>query len=173
MSAQDPRANADDVRAGAGAALPYPDADLRVHPPRNARQQLAGLMFLPRTIDKVRAKLQGTLGFYKIAPGMSAYLFEWLGISEEQFTQAVRAARSEAEIAEWVTAHCDTTTFGEINERLSQRAIRDEAHFNEVLPRYPVLRERPELRNWFEIFELDDAWMFDPANAEAVKTMPT
>jgi hypothetical protein len=165
--------SADDTRDSASGALPYPDADLRAHPPRNAREQLAGLVFLPRTIDKIRAKLQGTLGYYKIAPGMSAYLFEWLGISEEQFTQAVRAARSEADIAEWITSHCDTTTFPEINERLAQRAIRDEAHFNEVLPRYPILRERPELRNWFEIFDLDDAWTFDPANAEAVKSMAT
>lgn len=151
--------------------LPYPDADLRVHPPRGPRQQLAGLVFLPRTIDKIRAKLQGTLGYYKIAPGLSAYLFEWLGITEEQFTDAVRAARSEADIAEWITAHCDTTAFASINERLSRRAIRDEAHFAEILPRYPSLRERPELRNWFEIFEVDDAWTFDPTNAEAVQTM--
>jgi hypothetical protein len=142
----------------AEGVLPYPDADLRAHPPRGPRQQLAGLVFLPRTIDKIRAKLQGTLGFYKIAPGMSVYLFEWLGITEEQFTEAVRAARSEADVAEWLTSHCDTTTFATINERMSERAIRDEAHFADVLPRYPVLRERPELRNWFEIFELDDVW---------------
>ncbi len=152
--------------------LPYPDADLRTHPPRSPRQQLAGLVFLPRTIDKTRAKLQGTLGLYKIGPGMSAYLFEWLGITEAQFTEAVRTARSEADVAEWITSHCDTTTFPVINERMSERAIRDAAHFADVLPRYPVLRERPELRNWFEIFELDDAWVFDPANAEAVETMP-
>ena len=154
----------------ANEALPYPDADLRAHPPRGPRAQLAGLVFLPRTIDKVRAKLQGTLGVYKVAPGISAYLLEGLGISEEQLTQAVRAAGSDADIAEWITAHCDTTTFAAINERLAQRAIRDEAHFADVLPRYPVLRERPELRNWFEIFEVDDAWTFDPANAEAVSS---
>ena len=69
--------------------LPYPQADLRTHPPRGPREQLAGLLFLPRTIDKVRAKLQGTLGLYKVAPGISGYLFEWLGITEEQFTQAI------------------------------------------------------------------------------------
>ena len=40
--------------------------------------------------------------------------------------------------------------------------------FAEVLPRYPVLREHPELRNWFEILDVDDAWIFDPANAPHV-----
>jgi hypothetical protein len=149
--------------------LPFPDADLRLHPPRSPREQLAGLEFLPRTIDKVRAKLQGTLGLYKVTPGISGYLFEWLGITEDAFTEAVRNAKDDAEVAEWICAHCNPTTFGEINECLRRRAIRDEQHFQDVLPRYPVLREHPEMRNWFEIFELDDRWTFDPANAEKVK----
>lgn len=150
-------------------SLPYPDADLRVHPPRSAREQLAGLLFLPRTLDKVRAKLQGTLGFYKVGPGLSSRLFEWLGITEEDFTQAVRVAKSDDDIAEYIRTHCDTTTFAEINQRLIERGIRDDQQFAEVLPRYPVLRDYPQLRNWFEILETDDRWSFDPANAEKVK----
>jgi len=62
-------------------------------------------------------------------------------------------------------ARCDPGIFASINERLSMRGIRDEEHFREVLPRYPLLRDRPELRNWFEILEADDIWLFDPANA--------
>ncbi|MBV8368505.1 MAG: DUF5069 domain-containing protein [Candidatus Eremiobacteraeota bacterium] len=70
--------------------LPYPDADLRAHPPRGARAMLGGLYFLPRTIDKARAKIQGALGLYKVSPGLSGYLLEWLGVSEDDFTEAVR-----------------------------------------------------------------------------------
>ena len=62
--------------------LPYPDADLREHPPRPARDMLGGIYFLARTIDKTRAKIQGTLGPYKIQPGISGYVFEGLGITE-------------------------------------------------------------------------------------------
>ena len=62
-------------------------------------------------------------------------------------------------------------TFESINERLASRGIRDDAHFAEVLPRYPLLAEHPELRNWFEILELDDVWIFDPANADRVSLM--
>jgi hypothetical protein len=149
--------------------LPFPDADLRAHPPRGAREELAGLVFLPRTIDKVRAKLQGTLGLYKVAPGFSGYLFEWLGITEEEFTAAVAAARGDEDVVTWLVEHADPTRFAEINERLRTREIRDAEHFAQVLPRYPVLKEHPQLRNWFEIFDLDDRWTFDPANAEKVK----
>ena len=145
------------------ATLPYPDADLREHPPRGPRVMLGGLYFLARTIDKTRAKLQGTLGEYKIGPGISIYLFEWLGITEEQFTEAVRAAENDDEVVAWLEAHTDPSTYPSVNERLSQRGIRDDAHFLEVLPRYPVLREHPELRNWFEIFEIDDVWSFQRA----------
>ncbi|HTW84370.1 MAG TPA: DUF5069 domain-containing protein [Candidatus Sulfotelmatobacter sp.] len=151
-------------------ALPYPDADLRTHPPRSPRAELGGLLFLPRTIDKVRAKLQGTLGYYKVAPGISGYLFEWLGITEDEFTAAVRDASSDEEVLAWLVARVDVTRFTEINERLRVRAIRDDEHFAQVLPRYPVLNEYPQLRNWFEIFEVDDRWTFDPANADKVKT---
>ncbi len=148
------------------AALPYPDCDLRVHPPRGPRVFLGGLYFLARTIDKTRAKLQGTLGLYKVAPGISGYLFDWLGITEDDFTEAVRSAESDEEIVEWLVERADPGTFASINERLVMRGIRDEDHLREVLPRYPVLNDYPHLRNWFEIFEVDDRWTFDPANAE-------
>jgi hypothetical protein len=65
------------------APLPYPGADLREHPPRSAREMLGGIYFLARTIDKTRAKIQGTLGPYKIQPGISGYVFEWLGLTED------------------------------------------------------------------------------------------
>jgi uncharacterized protein DUF5069 len=151
------------------AELPYPDADLRAHPPRSPHVMLGGLYFLARTIDKTRAKLQDTLGYYKIGPGLSVYLLEWLGITEDDFTQAVREAKTDEDVVEWLLARADRDTFRAINQRLSERAIRDDEHFAQVLPRYPVLRDYPHLRNWFEILDLDDRWIFDPANAEKVR----
>jgi hypothetical protein len=146
-------------------SLPYPDADLRAHPPRSPRERLAGLVLMARTVDKLRAKIQGTTGAYKIGPGLSQYLLDWLEIGEDQLTEVVRKAKDDAEVARWIEEHCDRSRFDDINERLTMRGLRDEAHRQEVLPRYPVLQERPELRNWFDILEADDAWMFDPKNA--------
>ncbi len=132
---------------------------------------LGGLYFLARTIDKTRAKLNGTLGYYKVGPGISMYLFEWLGITEEQFTDAVRTAHNDDEVVAWVLEHTDPTAYASINRRLSERGIRDDAHRAEVLPRYPVLEDHPQLRTWFDILDEDDRWMFDPANASRVATM--
>ncbi len=144
--------------------LPYPDADLRAHPPRSARAQLAGLYFLPRTIDKARAKIQGTLGLYKITPGISGYVFEALGITEDEFVEAVRRARNDDDVVAWVEEHADMRKVPELNEMLINRRLRDAEHRATFLAAYPILVEQPELWNWFEIFERDDAWIFDPAN---------
>ncbi len=146
------------------APLPYPDADLRAHPPRSAREQAGGLYFLPRTIDKARAKIQGTLGLYKITPGISGYIFEALGITEDDFVEAVRGAATDDDVVAWLQQHADMTKVPELNEMLVNRRLRDEDHRASFLAAYPILTERPDLWNWFEIFELDDAWIFDPAN---------
>ena len=125
---------------------------------------LGGIVFLPRTIDKTRAKLQGTLGPYKVTPGISGYLFEWLGITEEQFTEAVRAAANDDDIVAWLRTNTDPAKYPGLNEMLVNRGIRDYEHRATVLPAYPILAARPDLRNWFEIFDLDDRWMYAPEN---------
>ena len=147
--------------------LQFPDADLRAHAPRSPFAQIAGLVFMARTVDKLRAKIQGTLGAYKIGPGISIYLFEYLGVTEEQMIDVVRGAKGDDGVAEWLRANTDTTRYPEHNEKLMTRGIRDAEHRAAVLPNYPVLAEHPDMPNWFEIFVLDDAWMF---RAEAAQT---
>jgi hypothetical protein len=144
--------------------LPYPDADLRQHPPRSAREMLGGLYFIARTIDKTRAKIQGTLGPYKIQPGISGYVFEGLGITEDQFTDAVRTAKSDDDVVRWLHANTDASKYAALNDMLVNRRIRDDEHRAQVLPANPSLAERPDLWNWFEIFEFDDQWMYETAN---------
>ena len=146
------------------APLLYPDADLRRHPPRSAREMLGGIYFLARTTDKIRAKIQGTLGPYKIQPGISGYVFEWLGITEEQFTEAVRGAATDADLAAWVHAHTDPAKYAGLNEMLVNRGLTDPERRKTFLAAYPILVDRPELTNWFEIFEIDDKWMYEPEN---------
>jgi hypothetical protein len=146
------------------APLPYPEADLREHPPRAPRVQLGGINFMARTVDKIRAKLQGTLGPYKIQPGISGYIFEDLGITEDEFTAAVGAAPDDAGVEAWLAAHTDFSKYAALNDMLVNRGIRDAEHRAQVLPAYPILIDRPQLTNWFEIFELDDKWMYEPEN---------
>ena len=53
-------------------------------------------------------------------------------------------------------ANTDQSKYPEINEKLFTRRLRDAEHRATFVERYPILEERPELWNWFDIFDLDD-----------------
>ncbi|MFN2449283.1 MAG: DUF5069 domain-containing protein [Candidatus Baltobacteraceae bacterium] len=96
--------------------------DLTKAPPRGPREQLAGLVMLPRTIDKVRATLPGgSPGEYHVS-GLSQRLLDALGIDLEALTQAVRDAAGDDDVAQWVSAHSDPSKYPEINEAMENRA---------------------------------------------------
>src|SRR4030088_1826674 len=78
---------------------------LRRRPPRDPRARLAGLMLLPRTIDKARAALPGgDLGEYHLTPGLSALLLDEIGLTEAEFVQLVRSSHDENEVANAIAA---------------------------------------------------------------------
>ena len=63
--------------------------DLRKAPPRRPRAELADVVFMPRSIDKIRATLPGgDLGAYTIS-GFTATMFDMLGIALEDVATAV------------------------------------------------------------------------------------
>lgn len=67
--------------------------DLREEPPRRWSEELGGIAWLPRMIDKARAAMSGTLGDYLY--GQSPFdqgLLRALGISYREFTTIVRRA---------------------------------------------------------------------------------
>ena len=64
----------------------------------------------------------------------------------------------------WLHANTDQEKYAGLNDMLVNRKIRDAEHRAQVTPMYPYLADRPELENWFEIFAIDDVWMYDPAN---------
>jgi len=143
--------------------------DLRVAPPRSPQVELGGLVLFARTIDKARAKAAGTAGDYKIGPGLSAYLLEWLGIDELAFGAALAAHSDDDAMVRWLHANTDAAVYPSINERLRIRALRDAEHRAAMTPVYPLLAERPDLSNWFEILDYDDALAFGlPAFAARV-----
>jgi hypothetical protein len=142
------------------AELEFPEADLRTHAPRSPHEDLGGLALLPRTIDKTKAKIQGTLGPYKVTPGLSGYLLEHLGVGEDEFTEAVRKLRDDQKILDWVRTKCDPAKFPEISQKLRTRVIRDDEHRKQFVPRYPFLEERRDLVNFFDIVAYDDSIIF-------------
>lgn len=67
--------------------------DLRTGPPRRWNEQLGGIYWLPRLIDKARAALAGTLGDYLFGQSpMDHGLLRALGMSHREFAVVVREA---------------------------------------------------------------------------------
>ena len=75
--------------------------DLRKEFPRSMRVRLAGYVHLARMIDKCRAVLAGTEGEYIYPCPMDERLMEFAGVTDDQFTSAVRANSDDAGVEAW------------------------------------------------------------------------
>ena len=138
--------------------------DLTKSYPRSPRERLGGIPMLPRTLDKARAKLAGTLGEYKYGEtsGFDRTLFETLGIDAETFLDGVRRSPDDASMLAWLHANARTV------------AERDDEQLMEALESYhletPEGRERlraaaeervPErlrgrINSWVDIIDCDE-----------------
>lgn len=136
--------------------------DLRIRAPRGPREQLDGLVFMPRTIDKIRATLPGGhLGPYHIAPGMSELLLSLIGVQLAALRTTVMTANSDDEVAAWLRIHADTSRYSNANVFLTgfrQENIPQEhrAHFESLYPEY-LLARYPVA---FDLIEADDRELY-------------
>jgi hypothetical protein len=76
--------------------------DLAKEYPRSALERFAGVAMAPRTTDKCRAHLAGTLGEYIYNCGLDRRLFELLGTDKDDFAEGVRMAKSDADVETFV-----------------------------------------------------------------------
>lgn len=73
--------------------------DLTKIPPRSARQQLDGLIMLPRMIDIARAKLPGgAVGDYQIGRGMSGVVLKHFRLTADEFVGIVAQAEDDGKV---------------------------------------------------------------------------
>ena len=133
--------------------------NLSHQPPRQPRAELAGVIFLPRSIDKVRATLPGgDPGPYNI-PGFTQLMLEKLGISVAAFTVAVAAAESDEEVGAFVEQNTTPEKIAEWNAWATTREPRNGDRIA-ALEIYPWLGERPDLIVGLDVLEEDDKRYF-------------
>jgi hypothetical protein len=136
--------------------------DLTKSPPRSPREQLDGLANLPRSIDKMRAHLPGgNPGVYNIK-GFTILMLETIGVTEDQFRDAVAQAKSDDDVAAWLRAHANTEKYQEFNDRVLNRRVADiKARDPEgYAKRYPISTTRPDIEFMVDMLEADDKEMF-------------
>jgi hypothetical protein len=140
--------------------------DLTRHAPRSGYDtSLGGVTGLARMVDKGRAFLGGTLGeyWYGSDSGADRSVLEFLGVTADEFTQALREHRTDESLAAW------------LGPRLQREPAEVEA-FNQKLQGYgpsddrgrQILRRsvaaldpsRKDITTWYAQMQLDDQVTF-------------
>lgn len=139
--------------------------DLTARPPRSCYEELDGLMLLPRTIDKMRALLPGgNPGVYFLNAhilGISGYLLQRLGVTEDAFRDAVASARNDTDVATWLRSRTDVSQYPAINEslrKLRAKHVQDQEYFRGLYA--DALAADPQMEYILDIIEADDRLMF-------------
>ena len=78
--------------------------DLTKQAPHSPRERIAGFAIASRAVDKCRASVAGTLGEYRYDCPLDNMLFNFKGITGEQFKTAVEASTDYEEVGAWLLA---------------------------------------------------------------------
>jgi hypothetical protein len=134
--------------------------DLRMFFPRSMRDRLEGYVHLARMIDKCRAVLAGMEGEYIYPCPMDFRLLEFAGITEEQFTAAVRATPTDEGIAQWfrqtATPHtpADLEAWNRMMLSRGPSTPEKQEYFNKL--RDAVDPSRTDLTSWSDLQDLEE-----------------
>jgi hypothetical protein len=88
--------------------------DLTSKAPRSPYAKIGHIVFVARTLDKVRAELAGTLGSYHWRVGTSATVLERLGIDADELLAAMPELADDAAAWSWIEARMTPRTDLEI-----------------------------------------------------------
>lgn len=134
--------------------------DLRKDCPRSMRFKLAGYAHLARMIDKCRAVLAGTEGEYIYPCPMDERLMEFVGITNDQFTPAVKANSTDEGVVKWLGQTAkphQSTELEEWNQKLLARgpsSPESAAKFKKYLA--AIDSSRTDLTAWSDLQDLEE-----------------
>jgi len=134
--------------------------DLTTAVPRSPYEMLAGIVSLPRMIDKTRANAEGTLGEYDVDCPHDKPVLAFLGIDFATFSAKLKELHyDDAAIEAWAKA------------KLAGKTPEDLAAFNDARrawgpdehsrPYFDALHAkvaagRADVTTWFELLDLDE-----------------
>jgi Domain of unknown function (DUF5069) len=134
--------------------------DLTTKIPRSPNDRLLNIPMLPRTIDKARAALAGTLGEYVYGEKSSfdTALLSFLGISAAEFLEGVRSSPDDEAMGRWVQAHARDVTAPAVNGFASDFLNdgdndEDRARFAERRAKLPE-SVRPKVKRWTDLLDV-------------------
>jgi hypothetical protein len=138
--------------------------DLTKAYPRSPRERLDGIPMLPRTIDKARAYLNGTLGQYKFGDdsGYDRALFETLGIDAETFLAGIKHSADDESMVRWLHANARTVDARDNRELVATldamglETDEDHAELKEYVAEKAPAAVRNRIKNWVDWIDFDE-----------------
>ena len=146
--------------------LSFGIVDLNRRAPRSPyNTDVYGMVQLARLIDKGRAFNSNTLGayFYGEDSGIDRATLAFLGTSAAEFTEALKALPTDAEVEAWLKAdhsqsEADIDTYNERMTQMGPTTDRHKAMMAKMLSR--IAPERTDINTWFALMYLDDEKTF-------------
>ena len=146
---------------------PIVNLDLSEQAPHSPRERLGGFAIACRAVDKCRASLAGTLGDYHYDCPLDKQLFSFKGITGDQFTAAVKAAKNYDEVGTWLLNHGTEKTPPEIEDWSDDQEAdslmnnpEKRAYFVEACQKLGL---NPDKTTTFDWLEADDRFSFRSA----------
>ena len=134
--------------------------DLRKDFPRSMKFKLAGYVHLARMIDKCRAVLAGTEGEYIYPCPMDERLMEFVGMTSDQFTAAVKAHSTDEGVIKWLEQTATPHKPAELEEWNQQLLARgpssseSAAKFKKYLA--SIDPSRTDITAWSDVQDLEE-----------------
>jgi hypothetical protein len=133
--------------------------DLTKEYPRSVHAKSLGVVQLGRTIDKAKATALGNVGEYHYNCPMDQAVLAFLGIDHERLLEAVRSAKSDAEIEAFARPYVAVKSPEEIEtwnrEWLSHEPEGESREFFLKL-REQIAPNRTDVTSWPDLLDLDE-----------------
>jgi hypothetical protein len=128
---------------------------------RHSAEQVSGLVFFGRTLDKIRLHAQGKLpADYNRGIGMDGRVCRFLHVEYASLVERVLAGGSDEEILAWCFAHGRKPSEEEIfifNSFLTKRGWHDDSSAElETMKRERGFADRADIQTFFDFHKADE-----------------
>jgi hypothetical protein len=143
--------------------------DLTKQAPHSPRERIAGFVIASRAVDKCRASLTGTLGEYVYDCPLDKLLFNFKGITSDQFKAAVQGSTNYEEVGTWLEANGTPRTAAEIktwsDEMEAASPMKNPEERSGFIRNCSKLFLNPQMNSTFDWLEADDRASFSHKTA--------
>jgi hypothetical protein len=133
--------------------------DLTKESPRSVRDTWQGVVQLGRTIDKGKAEARGNVGEYHYNCPMDQAVFRFLAMDNERLLDAIRSARSDAEIEAFTDPFVAAKSRDEI-DRWNREWLSHEPEGPSLKAfldlRAEIAPDRSDVTTWPDLLDLDE-----------------